>query len=143
MTRNISNLSLPKDGLPAGQPEPVAARIGDFVITSAVPGVNAKTGEVPSDPESQFAHAFENVNTLLEKAGADARSVGLVTVFTPGREGRAFINKPWLAMFPDEADRPASGSVRLNGLDAHGLAEERPNKRLSWMDRGCVSHHDS
>ena len=107
MTRNISNLSLPKDRLPAGQPEPVAARIGDFVITSAVPGVNAKTGEIPSDPESQFAHAFENVNTLLEKAGADARSVGLVTVFTPGREGRAFINKPWLAMFPDEADRPA------------------------------------
>jgi RNA-directed DNA polymerase len=31
----------------------------------------------------------------------------------------------------------------LNRLDAHGLAEERADKHLSRLDRGCASHHDS
>jgi enamine deaminase RidA (YjgF/YER057c/UK114 family) len=81
--------------------------MGDLVFTSSVPGVDPASGKTPSDPESQFAIAFENLRQLLRDAGAGPDSVGLVTVYTPGREGRAFINKPWLEMFPDDRDRPA------------------------------------
>jgi enamine deaminase RidA (YjgF/YER057c/UK114 family) len=81
--------------------------MGDLVFTSSVPGVDPASGKTPSDPESQFAIAFENLRQLLRDAGAGPDSVGFVTVYTPGREGRAFINKPWLEMFPDDRDRPA------------------------------------
>lgn len=120
MTRNTVHLPIAEAALPAGQPMPTAVRIGDVIFTSAIPGVNAKNGEIPSDPESQFAHAFENLQTVLEKAGATAADIGLITVFTPGREGRAFINKPWLAMYPNDADRPARKTNHA-GLPA-GLA---------------------
>lgn len=81
--------------------------MGDLVFTSSVPGVDPVSGQIPADPESQFANAFENLRQLLQLAGAGPESVGLISVYTPGREGRAFINKPWLAMYPNDNDRPA------------------------------------
>ena len=107
MKREAVNLKISGNALPLGQAPVTAVRMGDLVLTGGVPGIDAKTGELSADPETQFAHAFENLRDLLTQAGADTDSVGLVTVFTPGREGRAFINKPWLAMFPSDAGRPA------------------------------------
>ena len=107
MKRKVVHLSVPDSSLPLGQPPISAACVGDLVFTSSVPGVDLASGETPSDPGSQFAIAFENLRRLLREAGAGPDSVGLITVYTPGREGRAFINKPWLEMFPDDKDRPA------------------------------------
>lgn len=107
MKRKAVHLSVPDGSLPLGQPPISATCMGDLVFTSSVPGVDPASGKTPSDPESQFAIAFENLRQLLRDAGAGPDSVGLVTVYTPGREGRAFINKPWLEMFPDDRDRPA------------------------------------
>ncbi len=81
--------------------------MGDLVFTSSVPGVDLASGKIPPAPEAQFTIAFDNLRRLLGEAGAGPESVGLVTVHTPGREGRAYINKPWLEMFPDDNDRPA------------------------------------
>ncbi len=61
---------------------------------------------MPADAEAQFALAFTNLRKLLEHAGVGPDSIGLITVWTPDRTGRAFINKPWLEMFPGE-NRPA------------------------------------
>lgn len=107
MKRNIARLPISDSALPVGQPAISAVRTGDLVFTSSIPGVDLATGKISSDPETQFAVAFENLRRLLRQAGAGPESVGLITVFTPGREGRAFINKPWLDMYPDDNDRPA------------------------------------
>jgi 2-iminobutanoate/2-iminopropanoate deaminase len=104
--RKTVHLSLPEASLPVGQAPVSATRIGDLIFTSGVPGIDPRSGELPSAPEKQFALAFENLQALLEKAGATPDAVGLITVFTPDRGGRAFINAPWLKMYPT-ADRPA------------------------------------
>lgn len=106
MVRDVFRLNIPDAALPLGQPPVSAVRMGDLVFTSAVPGLNAKTGELPGEPEKQFALAFDNLRALLALAGAGPEAVGLITVFTPDRAGRAFINAPWLAMYPGD-NRPA------------------------------------
>jgi len=105
--RNVVHLPLSNAKLPLGQPPVTAVVMGDMVFTSSVPGIDRRTGSIPANAEAQFAHAFENLAELLRLAGVGLDRVGLLTVYTPGREGRAFINKPWLEMFPDENDRPA------------------------------------
>ncbi len=106
MTRNVFHLPLADKSLPVGQAPVCAVRMGDVIFTSSIPGVNARTGELSSDTETQFAHAFENLQALLKKAGAGSETIGLVTVYTPDRGGRAFINTPWLDLFPGD-NRPA------------------------------------
>ena len=107
MKRKVVHLDVPQSAFPVGQPSISAVCMGDLVFTSSVPGVDPVSGQIPEDPESQFANAFENLRRLLDEAGAGPESVGLISVYTPGREGRAFINKPWLAMYPNDNDRPA------------------------------------
>src|SRR5665213_202275 len=106
MTR--STFYLPMAGkTPARGLDPIAAtRIGNMVFTSGVPGIDPRTGALAEGPERQFAQAFENMLALLEKAGAGPDAIGLITVFIPDRAHRAFINKPWLALYPG-ADKPA------------------------------------
>ena len=58
------------------------------------------------DPEAQFELAFENLISLLAKVGAGPDSIGLLTVFIPNRNNRAYINKDWLKLFPGP-NRPA------------------------------------
>jgi 2-iminobutanoate/2-iminopropanoate deaminase len=118
--RKVVHLSGPEGSLPVGQPPISAVCMGDLVFTSSVPGVDLTNGKTPSDAESQFAIAFQNLRDLLRKAGAGPDSIGLITVYTPGREGRAFINKPWLEMFPDDENRPARKTNHAplpNGLE--------------------------
>jgi 2-iminobutanoate/2-iminopropanoate deaminase len=105
--RKVVHLPIAASALPKGQPPVSAVTMGDLVFTASVPGIDPKTGELPSSPEAQFDQAFANLRELLRLAGAGPESVGLLTVYTPGREGRAFINKPWLEMYPDDNDRPA------------------------------------
>jgi 2-iminobutanoate/2-iminopropanoate deaminase len=107
MKRIVTHLRFAGKALPVGQPPVTAVRMGGLLLTSAVPGADPATGEVPADTETQFTLAFDNLRRLLEKAGAGPDAVGLLTVYTPGREGRAYINAPWLEMFSDDANRPA------------------------------------
>jgi 2-iminobutanoate/2-iminopropanoate deaminase len=107
VNRDVFHLPVSHGALPIGQPSVSAVHMGDLIFTSGVPGVDPVSGAIPPDPESQFANAFENLRRLLYEAGAGPESVGLLSIYTPGREGRAFINKPWLQMYPEDDDRPA------------------------------------
>jgi 2-iminobutanoate/2-iminopropanoate deaminase len=104
--RKRVHLPLAETWLARGQ-EPIAAtQIGNMIYTSGVPGIDLKTGEAAAGPERQFALAFDNLMALLQKLGADPDSIGLLTVWIPDRDRRAFINKDWLRYFPG-SNRPA------------------------------------
>ncbi len=105
-TRTSVQLPLGAEWLERGQEPLNAARLGNAIFTSGVPGIDLKTGKLAEGPERQFALAFENLVALLKAAGAAPDSVGLLTVFIPDRTNRAFINKDWLALYPG-ANKPA------------------------------------
>lgn len=99
--------ALAPEWLERGQ-EPIAvARRGDLLCTSGVPGIDLATGVAPADPAAQFALAFANLARLLAEAESGADELVLLNVHIPARDYRAHIDAPWLAMFPDQADRPA------------------------------------
>ena len=104
--RESFELSLAPSLRERGVDRMTAARIGNLVFTSGISGVDPKSGKLAEGPERQFAQAFTNSVELLAKAGAGPDSIGLLTVWIPGRSHRAYINRDWLQHFPG-ANRPA------------------------------------
>lgn len=81
-----------------------AARIGDLVVACGISGADA-TGNLSGTPEEQFARAFGNLRTTVDRAGLTLDNVAHVTAFIPGLDYRPYINPPWLETFGDQ--RPA------------------------------------
>jgi 2-iminobutanoate/2-iminopropanoate deaminase len=104
--RTSVHLPLARGWLERGQEPVTAARIGNIIYTSGVPGIDVKSGQLAQGPQAQFAAAFENLTALLAAAGAGPESIGLLTVWIPNRTNRPFINKDWLGLYPSP-DRPA------------------------------------
>jgi 2-iminobutanoate/2-iminopropanoate deaminase len=130
--------------LELGQEPVTATRIGNMVYTSGVPGIDPKTGKLAEGPERQFAHAFENLTALLEKTGANADSVGLLTVFIPDRSNRAFINKDWLALYPgpNKPARKTNQAPLPKGMEVQLMATcVLGEKRMPFEIPG-LSHKD-
>jgi 2-iminobutanoate/2-iminopropanoate deaminase len=106
MTRKVTLLDGGK--APAGaDPTTALVQSGDLVNSTGILGIDPKTGALGGTPEEQFHLAFQNLATLMEKAGLHTDNVGLVSVFIPGPDYRNFINPGWLEVFPDENNRPA------------------------------------
>ncbi|OMQ14362.1 hypothetical protein A7K94_0217215 [Modestobacter sp. VKM Ac-2676] len=90
-----------------GAPIPMAARVGPLLVSGGVLGQDPETGEVPADAGEQVRLVFANVRRVLAAGGATTADVAKLTFFVRDRSVRAAIDEQWLAMFPDEADRPA------------------------------------
>lgn len=87
---------------------PVACeRHGMFALTHV--REEAAAGEAP---ERQFAGAFAELERRLNDMELTPGDIGRLTVFTPDRSQRSYINEPWLAMF-DTDDRPARRTTHL------------------------------
>lgn len=86
---------------------PAAVRMGNMLFSSSINGVDPANGKPGDGPEKQFDLAFRNMKTVVEQAGLKTVDIAHVTVFINDAGGRQFINKPWLAIFPDEHNRPA------------------------------------
>jgi 2-iminobutanoate/2-iminopropanoate deaminase len=97
------------------QPIPSVVRIGNMIFSAAIPGIDRTTGEVPADPEAQIALAFENMKATVEAAGGTVADIAKVDVALKDRSMRDIVNKYWLAMFPDENDRPVRHAVGAPG----------------------------
>ena len=70
--------------------------------------------------------AYKNLATLLENAGLETDTIGLVNVFIPGSDYRQYINKGWLELFPDEND-PIPMSAKIgNVLYSSGISGAPP-----------------
>jgi 2-iminobutanoate/2-iminopropanoate deaminase len=130
--------------LALGQEPIAAARIGDLVFTSGVPGIDLATGRLAEGPEAQFGLAFSNLMTLLKQAGSGPEAVGLLTVFIPRREHRAYINKAWLALYPGP-NRPARKTNQVplpRGMEVQLMATCVLNETRVPVEVLGLSHKD-
>ena len=106
MKRKTETLHLAENWLSLGQEPLSATRIGVYVYTAGVPGIELTTGNLPDTPAAQFANAFENLRAILDAHGVGPESIALLSVYIPDASYREYINDPWLAMYPDDS-RPA------------------------------------
>ena len=97
------------------QPIPTVTRVGNMIFSSAISGMDLATGETPADAEQQIANAFANVKASVEEVGGSVGDIGKMTVFLADRKMRDIVNKHWLAMFPDEHDRPVRHTLGAPG----------------------------
>ncbi len=93
------------------QPIPTVARVGNIIFSSAISGMDLNTGDWPKDAEQQIANAFANVKASVEEVGGTVGDIGKMTVFLADRNMRDIVNKYWLAMFPDEHNRPVRHTI--------------------------------
>ena len=108
--------SIHVDGLQHDAPIPMGARVGNMIFSSGIIGADPSTGEVPEDLESQCVFAFANMKTMVENAGGTVRNIGSIKVYMKDRSQREAVNRPWLAMFPDEDDRPARHAIEYGAF---------------------------
>ena len=94
-------------GVAHDAPIPMGVRMGNLVVSSGIAGKDPETGEMPADPARQAQLMFQHVRTLMEGAGGSPADIAHVTVYVKDLAYRDHVNREWLAMFPDEHDRPA------------------------------------
>ncbi len=93
-------------------PIPTGVVIGNVILPSVISG--AGPDGISDDPEEQIRQAFENLRNVMEAAGGSTDNIGKVTVYLKDFSHRALINKEWLAMFPNEDDRPARHVMQID-----------------------------
>jgi 2-iminobutanoate/2-iminopropanoate deaminase len=85
----------------------MAARVGNMVWSSAIPGKDAATGQLPPVGGDQVASVFANADAVLAAAGVTRDDVVYISVLLADNGLRPEVNRHWLEWFPDAGDRPA------------------------------------
>jgi len=86
---------------PAGIKSPplsFAARVGDLLFISGIPGFDAN-GALPDGFEAQFANVVTNIKRVLDEAGATLRDLVKVNVLLTRASDVATMNKLYAAAF--------------------------------------------
>ncbi len=105
--------SIDVENIAHGAPIPVASRVGNVLMTSAIGGRDLKTGKLPPDGDSQARNAFESLKAILAKGGMGLGDVVKITCFVTDDNLREQINKYWSECFPDPHKRPARHTLVL------------------------------
>lgn len=100
--------------VPHKNPISHCTRIGNMIFSGAITGFEPGTGVLPDSFDEQTRHAFANMKTLVEGAGATLGDVAKVTVFLKDTTNRDPVNREWLALFPDPEDRPARHAIKAD-----------------------------
>ncbi|MBY8859202.1 RidA family protein [Nocardia sp. CA2R105] len=108
MTRRVS---VDPPGFAHANPIPVGSRIGPFLASGVLTGRDPVTRELPDSLDQQCANVFEHVRALLAAAGGTTDDILKMTFWLADYRDRAALNREWLAMFPDPANRPARQAV--------------------------------
>jgi 2-iminobutanoate/2-iminopropanoate deaminase len=103
-------------------PIPMAARVGNIVWSSAIPGKDASTGLLPPDGAAQVTAVFDNAAAVLSAAGVTRDDLVYISVLLSSDELRPEVNRHWLEWFPDAEDRPAR-HVTLQALPGGMLVQ--------------------
>jgi len=101
-------------GMEHGAPIPNGAVIGNMIFSSAISGKDAGTGVLSPDPEEQAAAMFRNLRLFLQGAGGAPENIAYMKVYLKEEKYRDAVNTAWLEMFPDEHDRPARHSIKVD-----------------------------
>ena len=88
-------------------PIPMGARVGNVIYSSGILGKDPASDALPDDGAAQMRFAFQNMLTLLKQGGSGIRDVVRMTVYLKDNALREALNAQWLALFPNEHDRPA------------------------------------
>ena len=88
-------------------PIPMAVKIGNMVYSSGIHGMDPATGTIPQDPAAQVKLVFQHMRTIVENAGGGTGDIAIVIFNIADDSVRPLVNDEWLAMFPDDDDRPA------------------------------------
>lgn len=107
MSQKPHRVSLTVPGVEHSAPIPMGARVGNMVFSSGIMGKDAASGELPADIAGQARHAFDNMATLMQRAGGSVGDIGHITVFLADTNFRQHVNEHWFRYFPDESSRPA------------------------------------
>ena len=86
-------------------PIPHASIIKGLMISSAISGIDNKTGNYPKEK-----------NTQIEEANADFKDVLKVDLYFNDKSDRKYVNPIWMKLFPDDNNMPARHS-HLASLD--------------------------
>jgi len=90
-----------------GLPIPVASRIGPFVATGGISGLDPQRHLLPTDLADQVRQMFLNLRAIVTAAGASCEAVLKLTIWVKATEARPLINEEWIKMFPNPQSRPA------------------------------------
>jgi 2-iminobutanoate/2-iminopropanoate deaminase len=96
-------------------PIPHCVKIGGMLFSGAITGVT-ESGEIPDSLDEQVGQAFRNLRILLTGAEVSSDDIAKLTVFLSESGDRSALNREWLAMFPDEHDRPVRHTVSADLL---------------------------
>ena len=88
-------------------PIPNGCMVGNVFYSSAIGGRATGGGETPKDAAGQAHLMFQNMKTLVELAGGTTDDIVHVTLLLKDRSLREQVDPEWIAMFPDEHNRPA------------------------------------
>jgi enamine deaminase RidA (YjgF/YER057c/UK114 family) len=88
-------------------PIPICVKIGNLVFPSVINGRDPKQPGLSDEPNKQIAQAFINMRNIIEAAGGTTDSIAKVTVYLKDFKHRELVNNEWVAMFPNEDNRPA------------------------------------
>ncbi len=99
------NIEVP--GLAHTNPIPLATMIGPFLVSGSIFGKDPATGKTGADFDTQVVLMFENIRRLMEAAGGTTDDILRLTVWMNSGHSKETLNEQWLAMFPDEGNRPA------------------------------------
>ena len=102
------------NGMEHGAPIPNGAVIGNMIFSSAISGKDAKTGVLSPEADEQAVAMFRNLRLFIEAAGGSPENIAYMKVYLKEEKYRDAVNKAWLDMFPDEHDRPARHSIKVD-----------------------------
>lgn len=111
------------DAFGHGNPIPVACRVGNILTSGIVYGQDPATGKVAPTLDEQCTLMFRHMRTIVEAGGGTVDDIVKITVWMMDRSQREPLNREWLAMFPDPANRPARQAMQAQQLGAGMLIQ--------------------
>jgi len=100
------------EGFQHVNPIPNACRLGNFLVSGVINGVDPATGKVPPTIEEQCAFMFGHMRRIVEAGGGTTDDIIKMTVWMKDRSQRQPLNREWLKMFPDEQTRPSRHTMQ-------------------------------
>jgi 2-iminobutanoate/2-iminopropanoate deaminase len=106
----LERRSIEVDGLPI----PTASRVGPFIATGGIRGVDTATGQLSEDLATQVRLTFVNLQRVIEASGGRCDTILKVDIWISRPEARSMINDAWVALFPNPISRPARHIINYN-----------------------------